>query len=101
MSLFKYIHVCTQYGTSMYVFNVAPGRLLMRHGFLIFLLVGGVTPALAQMQAPGSGAGQISKAAQLPLSGNSSQTGAVSAQQSSVSGSGAATINSSIQVNGN
>jgi outer membrane protein TolC len=85
----------------MYVLNVARGWLLMRHSFLIFLLVGGTPAALAQMPAPGSGAGQTSQAAQLPLSGNSSQTGAVSAQQSSVSGSGAATINSSIQVNGN
>jgi hypothetical protein len=71
----------------------------MRSISLLSILLLGATAALAQ--APGSGAPQSStRAAQVPLSGSSPQTGAVTSQQSPVSGSGAATINSSIQVGG-
>jgi outer membrane protein TolC len=84
----------------MYVLTVyVLGWTLMRYISLASILVLGAAAALAQ--APGSGVAQTTHAAQLPLSGSSAQTGAVSTQQSSVSGSGAATINSSVQVGGN
>ncbi|HMF77257.1 MAG TPA: TolC family protein, partial [Bryobacteraceae bacterium] len=71
----------------------------MRSISLASLVLLGAAAALAQ--APGAGTQSSSRAAQLPLSGNSSQTGSVTTQQSPVSGDGAATIDSSVQVGGN
>jgi outer membrane protein TolC len=90
-----------QYGTYVYVSNVVVlGWDFMRYTSLASIFILGTTVLLAQ--APGSGGPQSStRAAQLPLSGASAQAGAVTSQQSAVSGSGAATINSSVQIGGN
>lgn len=101
MSVYNYIHECMQYGTYVYVSNVVVlGWDFMRYTSLASIFILGTTVLLAQ--APGSGGPQSStRAAQLPLSGASAQAGAVTSQQSAVSGSGAATINSSVQIGGN
>jgi outer membrane protein TolC len=53
-------------------------------------------------QPPAGGASQgSSRATQLPLSGNTSQAGSVTTQQSPAAGTGPATIDSSIQIGGN
>ena len=56
--------------------------------------------AWAQLPSAGAAPGS-SRAMRLPLSGSNGQAGAVTARQSAATGSGSATINSSIQVNGN
>lgn len=65
----------------------------------LLLEIGG----LCYGQTPGmsAGAGASSRAVALPASGRSPQAGAVASQQSPSPGSGVASVNSSIQVNGN
>jgi outer membrane protein TolC len=66
-------------------------------------LVFGMGTALlrAQMPTTGTGATGSSRATALPASGRTSQAGSVAAQESAAPGSGVATVDSSIQVNGN
>ncbi len=75
--------------------------LLMRRAiaFSIVLIACGGLRSLAQTS--GSGAVPAARPTPLPMSAASSQAGAVGTQQTPVAGSGPATINSSIQVNGN
>ena len=78
----------------MYVFS-------MRNSIASAFLFAACGVATGWAQTPtGGGAQGSSRAAQLPLSGNNGQGGAVTTQQS-VSPQGPATINSSIQVGGN
>ncbi|HSU32160.1 MAG TPA: TolC family protein [Bryobacteraceae bacterium] len=70
--------------------------------FVLAALSWAMLPALCRGQAPGGAApGGGSRATSLPLSGRSGQENAVTAQQSATSGSGVATVSSSIQVGGN
>jgi outer membrane protein TolC len=64
-----------------------------------FVLAAGCLAGQAMTSSPG--AAGSSRAAQLPASGRTGQAGSVEAQQSASSGSGVATMNSSIQVTGN
>jgi outer membrane protein TolC len=73
---------------------------LMRRGIAISLclIARGCLDVYAQTAS--SGAQTSTRATQLPISGASNQAGTVSTQQTPVAGSGPATVNSSIQVNG-
>ncbi len=72
----------------------------MRRGIAISfcLITGGGLNIYAQTAS--SGAQTSTRAMQLPISAASNQAGAVSTQQTPVAGTGPATVNSSIQVNG-
>lgn len=68
--------------------------------YSVALLAGVVSVARAQL-APAGGPGELNRATPLPMSGRTNQTGAASTEQSANPGSGASTINSSVQVSGN
>ena len=84
-----------QYDT--FVHELLPMRRAVAFSFLV-LSCGGLR-VLAQLPS-GGGGGQGTRATPLPMSAQSGQSGAVSTQQTPVAGSGPATIDSSIQVNG-
>jgi len=84
-----------QYDTFVYVLS------LMRRAAVVSLILFGCSGLRTLAQTSGGGSVPAARATPLPISAETGQSGAVGTEQTPVAGSGPATINSSVQVNGN